>query len=50
MATRPASKLNLQEFGLQDEVELVDKQARQSIENMIDDTTTASTPTGLPSS
>ena len=45
MATRPASKLNLQEFGLQDEVELVDKQARQSIENMIDDTTTASTST-----
>ena len=41
MATRPASKLNLQEFGLQDEVEIVDKQARQSIENIIDDTTTS---------
>ena len=43
MATRPASKLNLQELGIPDEIELVDKQARQSIENIIDDTTTSET-------
>ena len=42
MATRPASKLNLQEFGIQDEIELVDKQGRTDLASLtqrVDDIT-----------
>ena len=42
MATRPASKLNLQELGIQDEIELVDKQGRTDLASLtqrVDDIT-----------
>jgi len=42
MATRPASKLNLQEFGIQDEIELVDKKGRTDLTSLtqrVDDIT-----------